>query len=118
MQARFTCFVLLLALAAAPAFAQGEPEVPEPGSQLLHQGRVTDVDAAERAFTVETRTGPETFTLAEGGRVLGEGAEKGFDALAVGQQVTVEAIQDETDRWLARSVQIVNPNAASDRGGR
>jgi hypothetical protein len=47
--------------------------------------------------------------LVEGGRVLEAGVEKSFDALVPGQQVAVESIKDESNRWLALSVQIVDP---------
>jgi hypothetical protein len=104
-------FLALLLAAAAPAWAQqGAPEHPEPGVALMHHGRLTDVDRAARTFTIETPQGPEQFTLIEGGTVLARGRQASLDVLAVGQQLAVEAIQDETDRQLARSVQIVDPN--------
>jgi hypothetical protein len=103
-------FALLLAT-ASPVWAQeGAPEHPEPSVALMHHGKVTSVGRAARSFTIETPQGPETFTLVEGGTVLARGSQADFDALAVGQQVAVEAIQDETDRQQARTVQIVEPN--------
>jgi hypothetical protein len=104
-------FLALLLAASAPAFAgEGAPEHPEPGVALMHHGQVTELDRATRTFTIETRQGPERFTLIEGGTVLEGGRQADFDALAVGQQLAVEAIQDETDRQQARSIQIVEAN--------
>jgi hypothetical protein len=104
-------FALVLA-AASPAWAQeGAPEHPEPAVSLMHHGKLTDLERASRTFTIETPQGPERFTLIEGGTVLQGGRQASFDALAVGQQLAVEAIQDdETDQQEARSVQIVDPN--------
>ena len=111
---RIVPFLLVAFVLSQAAFAQGAPEHPEPGHQLMYDGKLTDIDRGARSFTVETPSGPETFTLIEGGTVLGAGAETGFQALAVGQQVAVEAIQNETNQRLVRSVQIV----ASPTGGR
>jgi hypothetical protein len=102
---------LALLLAASPAWAQeGAPEHPEPGVALMHHGKLSDVDRATRTFTIETPQGPERFTLIEGGTVLRGGEQASFEALAVGQQLAVEAIQDETDRQQARTIQIVDPH--------
>jgi uncharacterized protein YndB with AHSA1/START domain len=70
----------------------------------------TRLDHSAKTFTIETRTGPESFTLWQGAEVTGPDARKSFDALAVGEFVAVRSIQDENERWLARSVQVVNPN--------
>ena len=106
-------FALLLA-AASPAWAQqGAPEHPEPGIALMHHGEVTALDRATRTLTIDTPQGPEDFTLIEGGTVLVGGRQADFAALAVGQQVAVEAIQDETDRQLARTIQIVDEKERS-----
>lgn len=108
-------FALLLA-AASPAWAQqGAPEHPEPGIALMHHGEVTALDRATRTLTIDTPQGPEDFTLIEGGTVLAGGRQADFAALAVGQQVAVEAIQDETDRQLARTIQIVDEKERSGR---
>jgi hypothetical protein len=104
-------FLALLLVASTPAWAQeGAPEHPEPGVSLMYHGKVTDIDRAARTFTIETPQGPERFTLIEGGTVLQGGKQASFSALAVGQELAVEAIQDETDRQQARSIQIVDPN--------
>jgi hypothetical protein len=101
-------FALLFA-AASPVWAQeGAPEQPEPGVALMRHGELTALDRAARTFTIDTPQGPEEFTLIEGGTVLEGGRQVDFDALAVGQQLAVEAIQDETDRQLARTIQIVD----------
>ena len=109
---RIALFCLAVSL-SAPSFAQGAPEHPEPGQALIVHGEITALDLETRSFTLDTPEGPERFTLIEGGQVLGAGAETGFASLAVGQQVAVEVIQDETDRHLARSVQIVNSEASA-----
>lgn len=103
--------VVLLLAVAAPGWAQeGAPVHPEPGMALMQHGELTSVDRASRTFTIETPMGPEQFTLIEGGTVLQGGRQASFDALAVGQQLAVEAIQGETDRQEARSIQIVDAN--------
>jgi hypothetical protein len=99
---------LALLLLAAPVLAQeGAPERPEPAAALMRHGELTAIDRAARTFTIDTPQGPERFTLIEGGTVLEGGQEASFDALTVGQTLAVEAIQDETNRQLARSIQIV-----------
>jgi hypothetical protein len=102
-------FLAALLAASAPAWAgEGAPEHPEPGVSEMHHGELTALDREARTFTIDTPQGPERFTLIEGGTVLEGGRQADFDALAVGQQVAVEAIPDETDRQLARTIQIVD----------
>ncbi len=95
-----------IALAAAPGFAQAT----DVGRENLHHGKITVIDHAAKSFTIETRTGPEQFTLWQGAQVTGADERKSFDALAVGETVAVRSIQDENQRWLARSVQVVDSN--------
>lgn len=99
-------FVLSALLAAAPAAGQAV----DAGRQNLHHGEITAIDHSAKTFTIETRTGPETFTLWQGAQVTGADERKSFDVLAVGEYVAVRSIQDENERWLARSVQVVNPH--------
>lgn len=109
MQPTLAC-LLVFCLGAPAAFAgEGAPEHPEPGMAQMFHGKLTELDRSARAFTIETPMGPERFTLIEGGTVLGAGEEVGLEALAVGQRLAVEAVQDETDVRQARSVQIVDP---------
>jgi len=101
---------LLLALALALAAASASAQATEVGRQNLHHGKITGIDHSAKTFTIETRTGPEHFTLWQGGEVLGDEERLGFDALQVGQSVAVRSIQDENERWLARSVEIIDPH--------
>jgi hypothetical protein len=104
-------FLAFILAAASPAWAQeGAPEHPEPGATLLHHGELTAIDRGQRTVTIDTPQGPERFTLIEGGTVLEGGRQADFDALAVGQQVAIDAIQDETNRQQARSIQILDGN--------
>src|SRR5262245_27531931 len=124
MAMRTTLTAFLVAFALSPlAFAAalaGPPELtpaPPEAPPMVHQGRLTHIDQAERSFIIETAVGPEEFTLVEGGRVIGNGVETGFESLAVGQEVAVAAIQDDTDRWLAQTVEIVDPSAPAAAPG-
>jgi len=102
--------LLCLALTLAPAaFAAETPEARVPRDSLLYVGQLTDVDRVHRAFTIETAAGPETFLCLEDAVVIGAGIELGFEALAVGQRVAVEAIQDGSSQ-LALTVEIVGPD--------
>jgi hypothetical protein len=91
---------------AAPATAQAT----DLGHQNLHHGEITAIDRGEKSFTIETRTGPERFTLWPDAQILGSQERTSFDALAVGEYVAVRSMQDDAERWLARSVEVIDPN--------
>ena len=75
MRSRLASMVLLGVFAlSSSALEASEPDVPEPGAQLLHQGTITDIERSERSC--------------------------------------------ETNRLLARSIQIVGAPAARARNGR
>jgi hypothetical protein len=91
---------------AAPAMA----EATDVGRQNLHHGEITAIDHGEKSFTIETRTGPEQFTLWSGAQILGPEERTSFDSLAVGEYVAVRSMQDDAERWLARSIEVIDPN--------
>lgn len=97
----------LLSLALAGPAASQATDV---GRQNLHHGTLQDIDYSAKTFTVDTRTGPETFTLWTGAEITGGDERKTFDQLAVGEYVAVRSMQDDTDRWLVRSIQVIDPN--------
>ena len=98
-----------LALTLAPAARAVGARESGPHESVLYVGQLTDVDRVHRAFTIETASGPEAFLCSDDVVVTGAGLEVGFDSLAAGQRVAVEAIRDRTT-WLARSVEIVGPD--------